>query len=70
MALLTRNFDELMNSRLASDPDFREAMRRECDIGIAAIERGEFKEFESAQALVTYLKSLADRSRPPHSDSE
>jgi len=38
-----------------------EALRAAVQLGINSLDRGEFKEFEDASTLITYLDNIADR---------
>jgi len=48
----------LMESRDAEEAAKLEALRAAVDVGIEAIDKGDFKEFASANDLVTYLRDL------------
>jgi len=48
----------LMESRDAEEAAKLQALRSAVDAGIEAIDRGDFKEFASANDLVTYLRNL------------
>ena len=45
----------------ADDAAKLNALRSAARIGVAALERGEFKEFEDAHELRTYLDDLSDK---------
>jgi antitoxin ParD1/3/4 len=48
----------LMESRDAEEAAKLEALRSAVDVGINALEKGDFEEFGSASDLVDYLRSL------------
>jgi antitoxin ParD1/3/4 len=46
-----------------------EALRAAVDVGIAAIDRGDAKEFPSAAALVNYLKTVGSKAHAAKSEA-
>jgi len=65
-----QNASEVMREglRLVEDREVEEAakldaLRAAVDIGIAAIDRGDAREFPSASALVDYLKTVGAKAR-------
>ena len=50
----------LIERQEAEDAAKLAALREAAAVGIAALERGEYKEFPDADALVAYLKELTD----------
>jgi antitoxin ParD1/3/4 len=50
----------LVESREAEDAARLEALRAAIDVGIAEIERGEYKEFSSSAELVAHLRRVND----------
>ena len=53
----------LVESREVDEAAKLGALRAAVDIGIAAIDRGDAKEFPSAAALVDYLKTVGAKAR-------
>lgn len=51
----------LVEDRETAEAGKLEALRAAAQLGISAIERGEFKEFANGSALTEYLGELADR---------
>lgn len=51
----------LVEQRAAEDTSKLKALRAAARTGIAALERGEFKEFESAADLHAYLNDLSEK---------
>jgi antitoxin ParD1/3/4 len=51
----------LIEQRESEDAARLEALRDAARSGMAALDRGDFKEFADSDALVTYLGDLADR---------
>lgn len=51
----------LVEQREAEDAGKLKALREAIRTGVAALDRGEFKEFENMEDLEDYLNSLADR---------
>lgn len=51
----------LIERREAEDATKLIALREAAAVGVAALERGEFTEFPSADALLAYLDEVADR---------
>lgn len=51
----------LVEQREAADATRLAALREAVDTGIAALERGEFKEFETIEDLEVYLNGLSER---------
>ena len=56
----------LVEQREAEDAAKINALREAARVGIAALDRGEFKEFERVEDLQTYLNDLSEKiiSRP------
>ena len=54
----------LIERREAEDAAKLEALRAAADVGIADLERGDFKEFTNLASLVRYLNGLADEVLP------
>ena|ERR1700722_2343672 len=50
----------LVESREAEDAARLDALRAAVDVGIAEIERGEYKEFSSSAELVAHLRRVSD----------
>jgi antitoxin ParD1/3/4 len=50
----------LVENREAEDAAKLEALRAAAQIGAGALERGEFREFADASALVAHLNAIAD----------
>jgi len=53
----------LIERREAEDAAKLEALRAAARLGISAMERGDFREFEDGDALVAHLDDLAERVR-------
>jgi antitoxin ParD1/3/4 len=53
----------LVENREVDEAAKLDALRAAVDIGIAAIDRGDAKEFPSAAALVDYLKTVGAKAR-------
>jgi antitoxin ParD1/3/4 len=51
----------LVEQRDAEDAAKLEALRQAARVGVAALERGEFKEFENIEDLKTYLNGLSEK---------
>ena len=51
----------LVEQREAEDAAKLEVLREAARIGVAALDRGEFKEFENIEDLQTYLNDLAEK---------
>lgn len=51
----------LVEQREAEDAAKLRALREAARIGVAALDRGEFKEFENVQELETYLNKLSEK---------
>ena len=51
----------LVEQRAAEDASKLKALRAAARVGIAALERGEFKEFETAEDLRAYLNDLSEK---------
>ena len=51
----------LVEQRAAEDASKLKALRAAARIGIAALDRGEFKEFESVEELHAYLHDLSEK---------
>lgn len=51
----------LVEQREAENASKLKALRQAARVGIAAIDRGEFKEFETAEELQTFLNDLAGK---------
>ena len=51
----------LLEQRAAEDASKLKGLRAAARAGIAALERGEFKEFETAEDLGAYLKDLSEK---------
>ena len=51
----------LVESREAEEAAKLDALRSAADAGIAAVERGRFREFSSPDALKDYLRAIGDR---------
>ena len=51
----------LVEQREAEDATKLEALREAARVGIAALDRGEFKEFENIEDLQTYLNDLSEK---------
>ena len=58
----------LIESREAEEAARLEAMRAAVDVGIDEIERGEYKEFSSAEELVAHLRRVSDAALSADSD--
>lgn len=52
----------LVEDREVEEATKLEALRAAAHIGLAAIDRGEFKEFADASALVAHLNTVADEA--------
>jgi antitoxin ParD1/3/4 len=52
----------MVERREAEEAAKLEALRAAAEIGVAALERGAFKEFDDAAALVAHLDKVADRA--------
>jgi antitoxin ParD1/3/4 len=50
----------LVENREVEEATKLEALRTAAQLGVAALDRGEFKEFANASGLVAYLDRLAD----------
>ena len=50
----------LVETREAEDVARLEALRAAVDVGVAAMERGEYREFASAADLVAHLRKVSD----------
>jgi antitoxin ParD1/3/4 len=50
----------LVENREVEEATKLEALRAAAQLGISALDRGEFKEFADASALVAHLNQLAD----------
>jgi antitoxin ParD1/3/4 len=59
----------VVENREMDDAAKLEALRATVNIGIAAIDRGDAKEFPSAAALVDYLKTIAAKARAAKSEA-
>jgi len=53
----------LVEDREVAEAQKLEALRAAVDLGLAALDRGAFKEFADASAMVAHLNDLADRQR-------
>jgi antitoxin ParD1/3/4 len=51
----------LVEQRAAEDAAKLEALREAARIGVAALDRGEFREFENIEDLQAYLNDLSER---------
>lgn len=51
----------LVEQREAEDAAKLRALREAARIGVAALDRGEFREFENAQELEAYLNKLSEK---------
>jgi antitoxin ParD1/3/4 len=51
----------LVEQREAEDAAKLEALREAAGVGTAALDRGEFKEFENIEDLQTYLNGLSEK---------
>ena len=51
----------LVEQREAEDASKLKALRSAARVGIAALERGEFKEFENAEELRAYLNDISEK---------
>jgi antitoxin ParD1/3/4 len=51
----------LVEQREAEDASKLKALRSAARVGIGALERGEFKEFEDMEELRTYLNGLSEK---------
>ena len=51
----------LVEQRAAEDASKLKALRAAARVGIAALERGEFREFETAEDLQAYLNDLSEK---------
>jgi len=51
----------LVENREVEEARKLEALRDAADVGISALNRGEFKEFADASAMVAYLSAAADQ---------
>jgi antitoxin ParD1/3/4 len=51
----------LVEQREAKDAAKLEALREAAGVGAAALDRGEFKEFENIEELQTYLNELSEK---------
>jgi antitoxin ParD1/3/4 len=56
-----RDVLRLMEQREAEDAGKLEALRAASRIGVEALDRSEFKEFEDIEGLQAYLNDLSDR---------
>ena len=52
----------MVERREAEEAAKLEALRAAAQIGVVALERGAFKEFDDASALAAYLDDIADRA--------
>jgi antitoxin ParD1/3/4 len=59
----------LVEDREADDAAKLEALRAAAQMGAGALERGEFKEFADASALVAHLNANADAASYSSSDN-
>jgi antitoxin ParD1/3/4 len=50
----------LVENREVEEATKLETLRAAAELGISALDRGEFKEFEDGSALLAYLNKLAD----------
>lgn len=51
----------LVEQRAAEDASKLKALKAAARVGIAALERGEFKEFETVEDLYAYLNDLSEK---------
>jgi antitoxin ParD1/3/4 len=58
----------LVENREVDEASKLDALRAAIDLGVAAIDRGDAKEFPSAAALVDYLKTVGAKARAAAAD--